>query len=97
MGLLMSTVAVASESFPPKSKFTVNDIPDLSDNVIIVTGANCGLGFDTAKVYLLHASFIQMHMPIANTNRLCWNAVPRYTLLRETRRKLLLPSRACVI
>jgi retinol dehydrogenase 12 len=61
MGLLMSTVAVASESFPPKSKFTVDDIPDLSDKVIIVTGANCGLGFDTAKVSSARVFHLNAH------------------------------------
>ena len=27
------------QSFPPKSKFSVDDIPDLSGRVVIVTGA----------------------------------------------------------
>jgi len=39
MGLVLSII---SESFPPKSKFNVEDIPDLSGKVIIVTGANSG-------------------------------------------------------
>ena len=43
--------------FPPKTKFTVHDIPDLSGQVIIVTGANTGMGKETAKV-ILHSSFI---------------------------------------
>jgi hypothetical protein len=50
MGILVSLITMASQSFPPKSKFTVDDIPDLSGKVIIVTGANTGVGFETAKV-----------------------------------------------
>jgi retinol dehydrogenase-12 len=31
-----------TESFPPKSKFSASDIPDLSGKVMIVTGGNAG-------------------------------------------------------
>ncbi|KAJ7787672.1 NAD-P-binding protein, partial [Mycena olivaceomarginata] len=40
--------------FPPKSKFSVDDIPDLSGQVIIVTGANIGVGKETVKALLQH-------------------------------------------
>jgi len=39
MGILFSLV---NESFPPKTKFNVDDIPDLTGKVMIVTGANAG-------------------------------------------------------
>jgi hypothetical protein len=35
-------VAMIREAFPPKPTFSVDDIPDLSGKVIIVTGANTG-------------------------------------------------------
>ncbi|KIM74352.1 hypothetical protein PILCRDRAFT_14500 [Piloderma croceum F 1598] len=50
----MSLITVASQSFPPKSKFAVDDIPDLSGQVIIVTGSNTGVGFEIAKALLAH-------------------------------------------
>jgi hypothetical protein len=45
--------ALINQSMPPKSKFTVDHIPDLSTKVIIVTGANTGVGYETAKVRTL--------------------------------------------
>ncbi|KLO08982.1 NAD-P-binding protein [Schizopora paradoxa] len=38
--------------FIPEPKFTVDDIPDLSGRVIIVTGGNTGIGKETVKVLL---------------------------------------------
>ncbi|RPD56664.1 NAD(P)-binding protein [Lentinus tigrinus ALCF2SS1-7] len=40
------------QSFPPKTKFTVDQIPDLSGQVILVTGGNVGIGYETVKVLL---------------------------------------------
>ena len=44
--------AVFDQGYPPKSQFSVDDIPDLTGKVMIVTGANTGLGKETVKVRL---------------------------------------------
>ncbi|TFK37741.1 NAD-P-binding protein [Crucibulum laeve] len=46
--------SILSESFPPKPKFHVTDIPDLSGRVYLVTGGNAGLGKETCKHLLTH-------------------------------------------
>ena len=39
-----------SQIFPPKPKWTPDQMDDLSGKVIIVTGGNTGIGFETCKV-----------------------------------------------
>ncbi|EJU00117.1 NADP-binding protein [Dacryopinax primogenitus] len=49
-----------SELFPPKPKWTVDQIPDLSGKVAIVTVGNTGIGKATCKHLLLHNAKVYM-------------------------------------
>jgi len=45
---------IISQSFPPTPKFTAENVPDLTGQVIIVTGGSVGVGKETVKTLLLH-------------------------------------------
>jgi retinol dehydrogenase-12 len=42
--------SVYTQSFPPAAQWGVNDIPDLSGRVAVVTGGYAGIGTETVKV-----------------------------------------------
>ncbi|KZV86948.1 NAD(P)-binding protein [Exidia glandulosa HHB12029] len=49
-----------TQAFPPKPQWTVDDIPDLSGKVTIVTGGNSGVGYETCKALLSHNAKVYM-------------------------------------
>jgi len=50
----------AGQQFPPKSKFSTDEIPDLTGQVMIVTGGNVGIGYETIKALLQHNAKVYM-------------------------------------
>ncbi|KAJ7155343.1 hypothetical protein C8R43DRAFT_1087472 [Mycena crocata] len=56
----MALFDIVSQSFPPKTKFTADDVPDLAGKVCIVTGGNSGVGKETIRVLLSHNAKVYM-------------------------------------
>ncbi|KAI0372200.1 NAD(P)-binding protein [Pilatotrama ljubarskyi] len=55
-----NTKTAMAQSFPPKSKFSVEQIPDLAGRIVIVTGGNAGIGYETVKALLQHNAKVYM-------------------------------------
>ncbi|KAI8986260.1 NAD(P)-binding protein [Trametes punicea] len=74
---LQRNLAVLAQCFPPKSKFSVDQIPDLTGRIVIVTGGNVGIGFETirpllkrnAKVYMASRSREKAEAAIASLKK----------------------------
>ncbi|TBU26106.1 NAD(P)-binding protein [Dichomitus squalens] len=49
-----TALPVIAQLYPPKPKFSVDQIPDLTGRVTIVTGGNAGCGYETVKALLQH-------------------------------------------
>ncbi|KAG8679169.1 hypothetical protein FRC12_011351 [Ceratobasidium sp. 428] len=57
MGVVYSTY---KETFPGKPRWSIDQIPDLTGQVIIVTGGNAGIGRETCKVLLNKGAKVYM-------------------------------------
>ncbi|KAH8834838.1 NAD(P)-binding protein [Flagelloscypha sp. PMI_526] len=47
-------ISIMAQMYPPKTKWTVDDMPDLTGKVVIVTGGNTGCGYYTVQALLKH-------------------------------------------
>ncbi|KDR68215.1 hypothetical protein GALMADRAFT_272698 [Galerina marginata CBS 339.88] len=61
MGVLWDFVkSLVSETFPPKPKWSPDQVPSLEGKVFIVTGGNSGIGLETTKVLLSKGGKVYM-------------------------------------
>ncbi|WFD36825.1 hypothetical protein MCUN1_003715 [Malassezia cuniculi] len=53
-------ISSLSQHWPPKPKWPLSDIPDLSDRVIVVTGGNSGIGYETVAELMRHKAKVYL-------------------------------------
>ena len=54
-------------------KWTANDIPDLAEKVIIVTGGNSGLGYESVKAFVNKgATLLSILATSSSPSRISW-------------------------
>jgi hypothetical protein len=96
MGAAVSAVYdILDQGYPPKSKFTPDDIPDLTGKVIIVTGGNTGIGKETIKVCFHDAyGLLVISRTSSRFRRLYLLIMQRCTWPPETRKRRRLLSRS---
>jgi protochlorophyllide reductase len=61
------------------SNWTVDDIPDLHDRIVIVTGANSGLGLETTKALAAKGAHVIMACRSAERGRVAFESVKKLT------------------
>jgi hypothetical protein len=75
MGLIFSQII---QLFPPQPKFGVENVPNLSGKVMIVTGANTGVGYEIAKVRTLFYMLVAKELEIYRVIRPSFCTTPKY-------------------
>lgn len=54
------TISLLSQLFPPRPRWSLTEIPDLSGRVIVVTGGNSGIGYETVLEVLRHGAKVYL-------------------------------------
>jgi hypothetical protein len=83
--------ALKQQIWIPRPTWTVDDIPDLTGKVVIVTGGNNGLGKETAKVSCSKPREILLN----DADRHYWRTMPKFILDVAAQKERRLQSQTC--